>query len=159
MYSRSAQIFLEFPPQTPRWSLGQILPGHQFSANLEVVWPRHGGSEGPQVGLILTAHRTFGASVTWSNDFRIGWKLVSRQDLAQTSPWSMRRKSQKSLGWPTVHLQRGFWLIWVFLISYYLYISKKPQGKNNSDIAEKNWSMRSLEVNKLKIEINWKAIY
>ena len=47
------KFFLGFPPQTPRWSLGQILPGHQFSANSEVVWPRHGGSECPQVGLIL----------------------------------------------------------------------------------------------------------
>ena len=50
--SRPAQFFLGFPPQTPRWSLGQNLPGDQFSANSEVVWLRHGGSEGPQVEVV-----------------------------------------------------------------------------------------------------------
>ena len=98
MCIRPAQIFLGFPPQNPRWSLGQILPGHQFSANSEVVWPRHGGSEGPWVGLNKPYAGTFGASLSWSNNFRIGWKLVSRQDLAQTSPWSLRRFSKKKVG-------------------------------------------------------------
>ena len=51
---RPAQIFLGFPPLSPRWSLGQNVPGNQFSANSEVVWPRHGGTEGPRVELILT---------------------------------------------------------------------------------------------------------
>ena len=52
LYTRPAQFFLGFPPPTPRWSLGQNLPGDQFSANSEVVWPRHRGSEGPQVEVV-----------------------------------------------------------------------------------------------------------
>ena len=78
---RPAQIFLGFPPQTLRWSLGQNLPGDQFSANSEVVWPRHGGSEGPQVEVVWALPGDLRASVTWSYNFVIGWKLVSRQVL------------------------------------------------------------------------------
>ena len=48
IHTRPAQIFLGFPPPTPRWSLGKNVPGNQFSANSEVIWPRHRGSEGPQ---------------------------------------------------------------------------------------------------------------
>ena len=52
--TRPAQIFFWKTPQTPWWTLGQNLSGHQFSATSEVVWPRVWGSEGPQIGLILT---------------------------------------------------------------------------------------------------------
>ena len=96
-------FFFEITPQTPQWSLGQNVPGNQFSANSEVVWPRLQGSEGPQVGLILTHLGSFGASEGWSNTVRIGWKLMSRQDLAQTSLWSLRRFSKKYLGRPIPH--------------------------------------------------------
>ena len=37
MTSRPPQIFFGITPQTPRWSLGQIVTGHQFSANSDVV--------------------------------------------------------------------------------------------------------------------------
>ena len=39
IYSRPGQIFFGKTPQTPRWSLGRILPGDQFSTNSDVVWP------------------------------------------------------------------------------------------------------------------------
>ena len=48
----------------------------------------------------------FGASEGWSNDIRIGWKLVSRQDLAQTSPWSLRRFSKKKMARPIRHVMK-----------------------------------------------------
>ena len=37
MYSRPPQIFFGKLEQTPRWSLGQNVTGHQFSAILDVV--------------------------------------------------------------------------------------------------------------------------
>ena len=86
--------------QTPRPTFGQIVAGHQFSASLDVVWPRLQSSEGPQVGLILTAFGTFRASEAWSNNVQGGWKLVSSHDFAKHRPWSLSQFSKKNLGWP-----------------------------------------------------------
>ena len=50
----------------------------------------------------------------WSNDIRIGWKLVSSHILAQTPPRSLRRDSKKILGWPTeCPVQCGFDRTWI----------------------------------------------
>ena len=40
LYTRPPQIFFGKLEQTPQWSLGQNVTGHQFSANSDVVWPR-----------------------------------------------------------------------------------------------------------------------
>ena len=89
IFIRPAQFFLGFPPQTPRWSLGQILPWNQFSAKSEVVWPRYGGSEGPQVGLILTKF--------WPSEAT--WRGQATSELAEN--WCPGRI------WPKLH--RGVW--------------------------------------------------
>ena len=103
LYSRPAQIFFGKLGQTPRSTFGQIMDRHQFSASSDIVWPRLRSSEGPQVRLIMTAFRTFGASEAWSNDVRGGWKLVSSHNLAKRRPWSLSQFSKKKLGWPNVH--------------------------------------------------------
>ena len=81
----------------------------------------------------------FGVSEGWSNDIWIGWKLVSRQDLAQTSPWSLRRKFQKNLGWPTLQYtvamfkERLLFCSWGFCegSNYLPHIRKKADVKKH----------------------------
>ena len=86
LLSRPARFFFGKTPQTPQWTLGQNLTGHQFLATSEVVWPRVWGSECPQIRLSPTRPGTFRALDTWANIVRIQWKLVWTHLLAKGSP-------------------------------------------------------------------------
>ena len=107
--TRPAQFFFWFSPQTPWWSLGQILPGDQFSANLEVVWPRHGGSEEPRSeGLFALPGdlRRLRDVVKWlPNWLKIGLQAGFGPNFTVEFEAEIPRKN---LGWPNTHPTADF---------------------------------------------------